>query len=132
MSSAGGLGGADHDKNVKLATLQHRFENLDGAFSSQKQMLDKNKQIVEDLNRELYQERSRNAQLEVQLRSAELAAATAKDLQLQLEETEREKKMLEAKYRDLVESPFFKDIHEKSANPARLRVYIVLELVLKV
>lgn len=85
-------------------------------------MLDKNKQMMEDLNRQLYQERTRNNQLEVQLRSAELAAATAKDLQLQLDESEREKKMLEAKYKDLVDSPFFKDISEKAANPARLRV----------
>ena len=121
--ASAGLGQSDmHDRNVKIATLQHRFENLDTAFSSQKNMLDKNKQMIEDLNRQLYQERTRNNQLEVQLRSAELAAATAKDLQLQLDETEREKKMLEAKYKDLVESPFFKDINEKAANPARLRV----------
>jgi len=118
----GGIGASDvHDKNVKIATLQHRFENLDGAMNSQKQQYDKLRQQYEDLNKQLYQEKARNNQLEIQVRSAEMAAATAKDLQLQLDEVEREKKMLEAKYKDLIDAPFFKDIGEKAANPARLR-----------
>jgi len=115
--------GEFHDKNVKIATLQHRFENLDTAFGSQKQQFERTKQMLEDVNKQLYQEKARCSQLEVQNRSLEMAAATSKDLQLQVEELEREKKMLEAKYKDLVESPFFKDIGEKAANPARLRVY---------
>jgi len=120
---AGGQTSDFHDKNVKIATLQHRYENIDSAFGSQKVQLEKTKQMMEEINKQLYQEKARNSQLEVQMRSLELAAATAKDLQLQVEEVEREKKMLEAKYKDLVESPFFKDIGEKAANPARLRVY---------
>lgn len=118
-----GAGASDvHDKNVKIATLQHRFENLDGALNSQKQQYEKLRQQYDEINRQLYQEKARNNQLEIQVRSAELAAATAKDLQLQLDELEREKKMLEAKYKDLIDAPFFKDIGEKAANPARLRV----------
>ncbi len=115
-------GGDVHDKNVKIATLQHRFENLDSAFGSQKQQLDNTKQVMDDIRRELFQEKSRNAQLEVQLRAAEMGAGTAKDFQMQITELEREKKMMEAKYKDLVESPFFKDIGDKAANPARLKV----------
>jgi len=114
-----------HEKNVKLATLQHRFENLETGFNTQKQMLEKTKAMLEEVNKQLYEEKKKNSDLEVQLRSAEMASAISRDLQLQLEETRKEKRMLEAKIKDLSNSPFLRDLDEKSNNPLRLKVVIL-------
>lgn len=110
-----------HEKNIKITALQSRFENLEHAYATQKQMLDKTRQMLEEANDQLIQEKNRIAQLETQVRTAELASHTAKDLQLQLEESERERRKLEATIKDLTSTPFFRDI-EVVANPERLKV----------
>lgn len=113
-----------HEKNIKITALQSRFENLENGYTAQKQTLDKTRQMLEEAQTQSTQDKNRILNLETQVRVAELAAHTAKDLQLQVDETNREKRKLEATIKDLTSTPFFRDL-EHTTNPERLKVNII-------
>jgi chromosome segregation ATPase len=110
-----------HEKNTKIVKLQSRFESIESSFEAQKVMLDQNKKMLDEVNKKLYEEKNKNTELELQLRSAELAASISRDLQLQLDEVKREKNATENKMKALMNSSFLKDIAEKPDSPLRLK-----------
>ena len=125
IQSKGGVPDDVHQKNVKLATLQYRFESLEGAFKAQKAQMDRTKELLEESNQLLYDEKKKNSDLEVQLRTAGMSSQIAEDLGLQLEEAKTEKRALELKIKELSNSPFLINLDDKLSNPLRLKVSIL-------
>lgn len=69
----------------------------------------------------LRDEREKTHQLEQQVRSMELMAKSAQDLNADLMECKRQKNELENKLNILMESPFFKDYNERATVAAKMK-----------
>lgn len=104
---------------------QARLDNLDHLYNTQKNSLEKTKQMLEEANMQAIQDKNRIAQLETQLRAADIGSHSAKELQAQLDDANRTIRKLEATIKDLSMTPFFRDL-DHAANPERLRVRIAL------
>mmetsp|Transcript_30757 Transcript_30757/g.27961 ORF Transcript_30757/g.27961 Transcript_30757/m.27961 type:complete len:251 (+) Transcript_30757:739-1491(+) len=83
--------------------------------------MDRTKELLEESNQLLYDEKKKNSDLEVQLRTAGMSSQIAEDLGLQLEEAKTEKRALELKIKELSNSPFLINLDDKLSNPLRLK-----------
>lgn len=95
------------------------MNNLKSGFESQKAAFDRTKNALEETTQQLLEERRRNSNLESELRTAQAKASEAKDLHIMLEDSKMEKRMLEARIKDLTSSPFFRD--NEAIAPARFK-----------
>ena len=91
---------------------------MSAAHSAQKATLEQAMQTANDMTNKVREVKDQTAQAQMKYREAETRVATAKDLQLQIEESVRAKKKLESQYKELTESPFFKgqSVDENGAN----------------
>lgn len=109
-----------HDNKSFVSRQPDRgSENLKAGFEQQKANYERARSELDHISQQLFEERKKVANLEVQLRHAEARAAEARDLQNQVDELKGEKRMLEARIKDLTSSPFFKDMD--GAHPARMK-----------
>jgi protein fantom len=104
-----------HSKNIKLASLQNRYEELLATMESQKMHYENSKKRLEDINDQLFHEREENNRLKKEIRAMELSVDHIKDVEAKVKELEDEKKNLNMRLKDLCESPFIKQ-HEERAN----------------
>jgi hypothetical protein len=95
------------------------MSHLKSGYEAQKAMFDRTKQSLEDMTQQLLEEKRRCTNLEAELRVAQAKAAEAKDLTILLEDSKMEKRMLEARIKDLTSSPFFRD--NETVAPARFK-----------
>ena len=112
----GTMGQSDiHSKNIKLASLQTRYDELLATIESQRAQYDGSKKRLEDLNEQLFREREENNRLKKEIRGMELSVDHIKDVEAKVKELEDEKRNLNMRLKDLCESPFIKQ-HEEKAN----------------
>lgn len=111
-----GFGQSDiHNKNIKLAALQTRYDEMQSNIESQKLNYETSKKRMEDINDQLLRERELNNQLRKEIRAMELSVNHIKDVEAKVKDLEDEKKNLNMRLKDLCESPFIKQ-HEERAN----------------
>ncbi len=106
-----------HDNKSFINRQQQ--ESMKAGYEYQKSNYERTKASLDEVQHLLNEERRKVSNLEIQLRSAEARASEARDLQAMLDEAKSEKRMLEARIKDLTSSPFFRDMD--GAHPARLR-----------
>lgn len=70
-----------HAKNVKFASLQNRYDELQSVIESQKNMTDNTKRRLDEINEQLYSEREENSRLKKEIRTMELKLSQSKDLE---------------------------------------------------
>lgn len=70
-----------HAKNIKFATLQNRYDELQSVIESQKNMTDNTKKRLDEINEQLYSEREENSRLKKEIRTMELKVSQSKDLE---------------------------------------------------
>ena len=106
----------NQEKNVKLATLQGRYDQIEGQFTAQTHSLEQAKHKLAEVSGQLREEREKSSRLEVQLRSMELGMRSAKELEEELRQVRREKEETDTNLRRLTESPFFKEYGDRAGN----------------
>ena len=111
----GGMQSDVHTKNIKLASLQNRYDELLANMESQKLNYDNTKKRLEELTDQLYKQQEENNRLRKEMRGLELSVSHIKDVESKVKELEDEKKNLNMRLQDLCESPFIKQ-HEERAN----------------
>jgi len=109
------LGQSDvHSKNIKLASLQNRYEELMANMESQKNSYDNSKRRMEEINDQLFKEREENTRLKKEIRGMELSVSHIKDVEAKAKDLEDEKRNLNMRIKDLCESPFIKQHEERN------------------
>lgn len=109
-----GAQGDIHNKNLKLAALQNRYDELLATMESQKISLDQTKARLQELNEQMFKEKEENTNLKKQLRASELQMNHIKDVEAKVKELEDEKKNLNLRLKDLCEFPTIKEREERS------------------
>lgn len=94
------------EKMTRLADVENKFLSLEEAMSAQKIYLDHLRNVADESQRALKDERFKNCELEIRLRAAEMAAAGARDLAYKLKESENEKVQLEFRLKETIEAYF--------------------------
>ena len=101
------------DKMIQLSELQVKFEKLQQHFDTNVKILEHTKENLDEYISKLNNEKKKNMELEheVQLLNANLA--NLPDYVKLIDELKIEKKILEERINDLVESPYIKDAEER-------------------
>lgn len=109
-----------NSKNIKLAALQNRYDELFATMENQKMSFDGTKRRLDEINEELYRERDENNNLKKQLRATELQVSHIKDVEAKVKELEEEKKLLNIHLKALCEIPFNKQHEERASLQVQL------------
>lgn len=109
------------DKNQTFVTLKERYEKMEAHLSAQRNQLDDERKRQNEIMQLLRDEREKNHALEQQVRSMELMAKSAQDLNADLVECKRQKSEMEDRLKILMESPFFKDYNERATVASKMK-----------
>ena len=109
------------EKELKLQSVQSRFDVLEGSFRQKERMFENTKELLDQSLEELKDKNTDILKLKSQLMVAQSAAQTAKDLERQLQDSLAEKQSMQTRIIDLCETPFFKNAGAQNNTWRRLQ-----------
>ena len=101
------------DKMIQLSELQVKFEKLQQHFDTNVKILEHTKENLDEYITKLNNEKKKNMDLEHEIQLLNANLANLPDYVKLIDELKIEKKILEERINDLVESPYIKDAEER-------------------
>ena len=109
------------DKNLKLAELNQKNEQLINSLEQNSKILDLTKKGLQEFSDKYTIERNKNRDLETIIQNQKASIDKANDYLYQIEEYKKKEALLEERIKDLSDNPFIKQANERDKAFVKLR-----------